>query len=785
GWGFNVIRYVVTWEALEHAGPRQYDYEFMDYTVAVLRKIKEYGFRVYMDPHQDVWSRFSGGSGAPYWTLPACGLNPRNFSASMSSIIHSEYPLPTSPEPETLPAMIWSTNYNRLISQTVWTMFFAGRMYAPKCIIDGINIQDWLQQHFVAAFGLLADRIKEAGDLYDECVFAWDSLNEPGEGFLGLANLNETPKHQALKKGPTPTPIQSLRLGTGVPQTVENYDFGAMGPSRNGSVTIDPAGRSVWSNPSTEEDGVHKKWGWKRDSNWELGTCIGNAAIRASLRSQLGILKDDPIEILGPYPTLIGEIGVPMEMDNKRAYGWTDGGKYKGDYGQQVKALDASLNGADGTNALSYTTWTYCPDNNHQWGDGWNLEDLSLWSADDLRGARAPRMGSSRNYLPTPASSKAQLLGGPSSRSRTSSTSSGPDGTLRHPAPTYVSGTPPRLNTPAALTSAPNESVESVGSALTLSNEYRLRARTGNGVRFGDTPVPNKDGGVSMNCDPSAVSFPEFESRSSSPVYTPPANPFAFLTDGARAVSAFARPYPQATVGRPKTIDFDIGKAEFTYTVLVNGGDVPDRKTDEAYVPRSTEIYLPLVHYASKAWWEDLDGVPEVSGRQSDSSAGTAPKGAGVGEDFPPRSRSDTSGSEPDNVQASNNFLSSSLTLGRASASGYQARPHPLSRSLSHYEPTIPAEAYSIVVDVSCGTWHLDSQKQVLHWTYPVPESLDRDVEYTIKIKRLGGAIPRVVKGTIGQDYSSGGKEKKVEEGSSSTIWDACCGSESSGCTIM
>lgn len=36
----------------------KYDYEFMDYTVAVLQKCKEYGFRVYMDPHQDVVRSF-------------------------------------------------------------------------------------------------------------------------------------------------------------------------------------------------------------------------------------------------------------------------------------------------------------------------------------------------------------------------------------------------------------------------------------------------------------------------------------------------------------------------------------------------------------------------------------------------------------------------------------------------------------------------------------------------------------------------------------------------------
>lgn len=53
-WGYNTIRYIFTWEAIEHSGPGIYDEEWISYTIETLRAAKGYGFYVFMDPHQDV-----------------------------------------------------------------------------------------------------------------------------------------------------------------------------------------------------------------------------------------------------------------------------------------------------------------------------------------------------------------------------------------------------------------------------------------------------------------------------------------------------------------------------------------------------------------------------------------------------------------------------------------------------------------------------------------------------------------------------------------------------------
>lgn len=304
-WGFNMLRYVFTWEAVEHEGPGKYDMEYIDYVVKVLQRCKEWGFRVFMDPHQDVvsdnafqdmktrrlhgqsirspqssslltspqWSRFSAGSGAPLWTIYACGIDPRNMSRTYGALIHAEYPHPDNPKPNTYPGMIWGTNYTRLVSQTIFTLFYAGKEYAPKCIIDGINIQDWLQNHFFGACAALAKAIAAAPGLNDECVLGWDTLNEPGEGFIGHPDLSKLNPELKLRKGPMPSPLEGLKMGMGQAQEVDDYYFGALGPTKGKKVTLDPKGAKLWLSRDADEKRGGSKWGWKRDPGWDVEQC--------------------------------------------------------------------------------------------------------------------------------------------------------------------------------------------------------------------------------------------------------------------------------------------------------------------------------------------------------------------------------------------------------------------------------------------------------------------------------------------------------------------------------
>ena len=176
-WGFTFLRLLTTWEAIEHAGPGQYDEEYLDYLYAIVKKAGEYDMTLFIDPHEDVWSRFSGGDGAPGWTLEAVGFDMTHFKETGAAIVHQTYGDP-------FPRMIWPTNNGKLAAATMFTLFFGGNNFAPNTKIEGEPAQEYLQRHYIEAIRQVALRLKEF-----KHVIGYDSLNEPGRGYIGVADL--------------------------------------------------------------------------------------------------------------------------------------------------------------------------------------------------------------------------------------------------------------------------------------------------------------------------------------------------------------------------------------------------------------------------------------------------------------------------------------------------------------------------------------------------------------------------------------------------------------------
>jgi hypothetical protein len=209
-WGLDFLRLLVTWEAVEHEGPGVYDLEYLDYIEAVAAKAQAKGMRMFVDPHQDVWSRWTGGDGAPCWTLEAAGFDPSSLHASGAAILHQELG-------SAYPQMIWSTGYNRLASATMFTLFFGGSAFAPGLVAEGRPIQELLQGCYIGAMREIAKRLGRFPN-----VIGFDSLNEPSGGFIGLSDLSLL--QSALNKtGPMPTPYQAMLAGSGRRVEVERY----------------------------------------------------------------------------------------------------------------------------------------------------------------------------------------------------------------------------------------------------------------------------------------------------------------------------------------------------------------------------------------------------------------------------------------------------------------------------------------------------------------------------------------------------------------------------------
>ncbi|KAG1457622.1 hypothetical protein G6F56_006574 [Rhizopus delemar] len=413
--------------------------------------------------------------------------------------------------------MVWNTNYQKLAAATLFTLFFAGKKFAPKCRINGIHVQDYLQNHYFNCFAHVAKRVKE--NELEHLVIGYDTMNEPGQGYLALNDITRfNDVDTDFKMGLMPTAFQGMLLGSGIPVKVEQWEFAWSGPKKNGEVLVDPKGKQAWLSEQ-EMNEVDSRFGWKRASAWSAGCIwanhgvwdkdtqkvlisdyfaiqdkqpvkytdywldhlknyvqairevyskalifvqppvlevppelpfaterlvyaphwydgltlvkkkwcsynvdfinlnrgkygtgplrfvralrVGEKSIRQCFVDQLKTLKNEGLENIGSYPCILGEIGIPFDMETginnkdgsffgrflalflslfqqQQSQGNTDDPN-----SNQNRAMDASINALE-QNLLNYTLWTYVPDNDLKWGDQWNGEDLSIWQVNGL-----------------------------------------------------------------------------------------------------------------------------------------------------------------------------------------------------------------------------------------------------------------------------------------------------------------------------------------------------------------------------------------------------------------
>ena len=221
-WGFNCLRMLTTWEAVEHRGPNDYDVEYLDYFAELCRLAGDYGFYVFVDFHQDVWSRMSGGDGAPGWLFEKVGIDYRRIAESGSAhVMQHLYDYSRGGRQEDrYPTMSWSANSRRPANGIMWTLFFAGRDFAPGLTIDGDNAQDYMLDHYLGSMREIARRIRDLPN-----VMGFDSLNEPTPGWIGQSltyrhlGPSETNPNRAMP-GLAWSPIDGLLVSHGVARSI-------------------------------------------------------------------------------------------------------------------------------------------------------------------------------------------------------------------------------------------------------------------------------------------------------------------------------------------------------------------------------------------------------------------------------------------------------------------------------------------------------------------------------------------------------------------------------------
>ncbi len=460
-YGFNILRLVVTWEAVMHEGPGIIDKEYLHYVSQLVDVAAEFGLYVIIDPHQDAWSRFTGGDGAPWWTLDVVGFvtdDDRLHRSGAAFVDHLQDYVNDPPA-----KMIWTTNYGKVATATMFTLFFAGDDYAPGIYVDdddkytkflegkNVTMQQFLQKYFLEYFDVVARTVKDKKN-----VIGFNSMNEPSNGYVGIGDLRK--RSYPIPFGVSMNYFDGMKVGSG--ESIEAQFFSAPFYYHSRKI-INPDGLCAWKtpehdiwqkigvyepNPDTGEiqlnrphhfslkgkDFIEKymvplfdkiqqtitkhnkkfivyaeafidvnnhqcpnapqsldcnKFAWA--PHWYDGSIL---MIRRYLEwfalddeKELPVVTKGWIDstfkrILkhvketgnGKLHTLLGEVGVPFDMDPSNQFE------------ASTRALDRTMRAIEANN-LDFTLWNYFPFNTIKKGDCWCGEDLSVRMVDRNR----------------------------------------------------------------------------------------------------------------------------------------------------------------------------------------------------------------------------------------------------------------------------------------------------------------------------------------------------------------------------------------------------------------
>jgi len=157
-WGFNVIRLGVLWAGVSIA-ENQYNTTYLEVMNELVTTLGSYGIYTIVDCHQDLFSRYFCGEGAPDWLVP------------QNSTL--EFPLPVR-EPSTL-IVDPVTGYPN-ISSCEETAFF--QYYFTGAVGNGFqqlyDNTNNLQDHFIEYWQQIAQTFKN-----NEYVLGYELINEP------------------------------------------------------------------------------------------------------------------------------------------------------------------------------------------------------------------------------------------------------------------------------------------------------------------------------------------------------------------------------------------------------------------------------------------------------------------------------------------------------------------------------------------------------------------------------------------------------------------------------